>query len=43
MNWILTKLTRIGFWPSLLACVVVTVVCLAGFALALRRFGIVLW
>ncbi|MGD9583540.1 MAG: DUF3147 family protein [Lysobacterales bacterium] len=36
-------LPRIGFWPSLLAGVVLTVVCFAGFALVLRRFGIVLW
>ncbi len=36
-------LTRIGFWPSLLACVVVTAVCFALFALGLRRFGVMLW
>lgn len=33
-------LARIGFWPSLLACVVITCVCFGGFALLLRRFGI---
>lgn len=33
-------LSRIGFWPSLLACVVITCACFAGFALLVRRFGI---
>ena len=33
-------LARIGFWPSLLACIIITVVCFGLFALALRRFGI---
>lgn len=33
-------LSRIGFWPTLLACVALTVVCFGLFALALRRFGI---
>ncbi|CAG1011767.1 hypothetical protein BURK2_04357 [Burkholderiales bacterium] len=33
-------LPRIGFWPTLLACVVITVVCFGLFAIALRRFGI---
>ncbi len=33
-------LPRIGFWPSLLACVVITVVCFGLFALAVRRFGV---
>jgi uncharacterized membrane protein (GlpM family) len=33
-------LPRIGFWPTLLASVVLTVVCFGGFALAVRRFGI---
>lgn len=33
-------LARIGFWPSLLASVVITVLCFGLFALALRRFGI---
>lgn len=36
-------LARIGFWPSLLASVLLTAVCFAGFALGLRRFGIELW
>lgn len=31
---------RLGFWPALLACVVITVACFGLFALALRRFGI---
>lgn len=33
-------LPRLGFWPALLACVVITVACFGLFALALRRFGI---
>ena len=33
-------LPRIGFWPSLLACIVLTVVCFGLFALFVRRFGI---
>src|SRR3989338_231053 len=32
-------LPRLGFWPTLLACVVITVVCFGLFALAVRRFG----
>jgi len=35
-------LDRLGFWPALAACVVLTVVCFAVFALLVRRFGIVL-
>jgi len=33
-------LARLGFWPALLACVVITAVCFALFAFLLRRFGI---
>lgn len=33
-------LPRIGFWPTLLACIVITLVCFALFALVVRRFGI---
>jgi len=33
-------LPRIGFWPTLLACVLLTLACFALWALALRRFGI---
>jgi F0F1-type ATP synthase assembly protein I len=33
-------LPRIGFWMSLLACVVITVICFWLFALTVRRFGI---
>ncbi len=33
-------LPRLGFWPALLACVLLTVACFALFALLLRRFGI---
>lgn len=33
-------LPRIGFWPTLLACVAITIVCFGLFALLVRRFGI---
>lgn len=33
-------LPRWGFWPSLAACVVLTIACFALFALLVRRFGI---
>lgn len=33
-------LSRIGFWPTLLACIVLTVSCFALFAVVVRRFGI---
>lgn len=33
-------LPRMGFWPTLLACIVITAVCFGLFALVLRRFGI---
>ena len=33
-------LPRLGFWPTLLACVVITVVCFWLFALLVKRFGI---
>lgn len=33
-------LPRLGFWLTLLACVVITVVCFGLFALVVRRFGI---
>jgi uncharacterized membrane protein (GlpM family) len=33
-------LTRIGFWPTLASCVVITVVCFAFFAIVVKRFGI---
>jgi uncharacterized membrane protein (GlpM family) len=33
-------LPRIGFWPTLAACVVITLVCFWLFALLVRRFGI---
>lgn len=33
-------LPRFGFWPALLACVIITVVCFGLFAIAMRRFGI---
>ena len=33
-------LPRIGFWLSLLACVIITVVCFGLFAFAVRRIGV---
>jgi F0F1-type ATP synthase assembly protein I len=33
-------LPRIGFWPALLACVVLTIVCFGLFALVMKRFGV---
>jgi len=33
-------LPRLGFWPTLLSCVIITVVCFDLFALAVRHFGI---
>ena len=33
-------LPRLGFWLTLLACVLITIACFGLFALALRRFGI---
>lgn len=33
-------LPRLGFWPTLLACVLLTVLCFGLFALAARRWGI---
>ena len=33
-------LPRFGFWPTLAACIVITIVCFILFALLVRRFGI---
>jgi hypothetical protein len=33
-------LPRIGFWPTLAACVVLTVICFGLFAILVKRFGI---
>ncbi len=33
-------LPRLGFWPTLLACLVITVACFGLFAVLVRRFGI---
>lgn len=33
-------LPQLGFWPTLLACVVITVICFGLFTLLLRQFGI---
>ncbi len=36
-------LPRIGFWGTMAASVVISLVCFAGFAAVVKRFGIVLW
>jgi hypothetical protein len=36
-------LPRIGFWGTIAACVLLTVVCFVAFAAVVKRFGIVLW
>ncbi len=33
-------LPRLGFWPTLAACVVITLLCFGLFALLMRRFGV---
>lgn len=33
-------LPRLGFWPTLLSCIVITFVCFGLFALLMRHFGI---
>lgn len=33
-------LSRIGFWPTLLASIVITLICFAAFAFVMRRFGV---
>lgn len=38
-----TLLPRIGFWPTLLASIVVTGLCIAVFAYVVRQFGIELF
>jgi F0F1-type ATP synthase assembly protein I len=35
-------LARLGFWPALVVCVVLTVVCFVAFATLVKRFGITL-
>lgn len=35
-------LPRFGFWPTLFACIVITIGCFGAFAAVVRRFGIVL-
>lgn len=35
-------LGRLGFWPTLGACTLLTVACFGAFALVVKRFGIVL-
>ncbi len=37
-----TLLARLGFWPALLSCALLTIICFAVFALVLRLFGIYL-
>ncbi len=36
-------LSRLGFWPALLACVLISLVCFGLLALLLRRYGIELF
>lgn len=36
-------LSRLGFWPTLGVCVLITLVSFAGFAVLMRRFGVNLW
>lgn len=31
---------RIGFWPTLIVCCILSIVCLVGFAALVKRFGI---
>lgn len=31
---------RLGFWPTLLACALITALCFAGFASIMKRYGI---
>ncbi|HBO4599515.1 TPA: DUF3147 family protein [Pseudomonas aeruginosa] len=33
-------LPRLGFWPTLITCIVITMVCFGLFALFVRRFGV---
>lgn len=33
-------LPKIGFWPTLFACVVITMICFCLFAMVIRRWGI---
>lgn len=33
-------LPRIGFWPTLVACIIITIACFGLFSMAVRRFGI---
>jgi predicted neutral ceramidase superfamily lipid hydrolase len=33
-------LQRIGFWPSMIASMLLVILCFAGFALVVKRFGI---
>ena len=36
-------LARLGFWPALLACAVLTAACFGALGLVLRNFGITLY
>jgi hypothetical protein len=33
-------LQRVGFWPSMIASMLLVIICFAGFALVVKRFGI---
>jgi F0F1-type ATP synthase assembly protein I len=35
-----TLLPRIGFWPTMLVSIILTIVCFALFAILMRRFGV---
>jgi hypothetical protein len=35
-------MVRFGFWPTLAACIAITVICFGLFAVVVRRFGITL-
>jgi hypothetical protein len=35
-------LDRLGFWPALAVCVVLTIACFVAFATIVKRFGILL-
>ena len=33
-------LQRVGFWPSMIASMLLVIICFAGFALVVKRFGV---
>lgn len=36
-------LPKLGFWFTLLACIIITLVCFVIFAIFMRKFGVILW